>query len=360
MLKRLLLFYRTILRVSMHTFKQKNRKKLVLKISSAIFLGFIIILMGLLFWYNINTAPLNNKGEKISVIIKQGATPSQIASQLQSDKIIRSALAFRINARLNNVENKLQAGTYILSPAMNVQQITDYLVTGRVDSLSITFLPGATLAQNIKVLEKAGFSQTEIDKALKKDYKSPLFAGKPTDADLEGYIFGETYTFSKSTSVEEILETTFDQFYKVLSQNNLIKAYQDEGFTLFQAITLASIVQREASGGEEPQIAQVFLTRLQKDMPLGSDPTYQYIADKLGLKRSPLLDNPYNTRIYKGLPPGPIATPGLPALKAVANPADTTYLFFLHGDDDKAYFAHTFEEHEINIKKHCQVKCQLL
>ncbi len=338
----------------------KNNKKTVIRIITITALTVTIFIIGFLFWYNISSSPLNPNGSATTVTIKPGSTPAQIGGQLQESKIIRSALAFRIHAKIQNVENKLQAGSYSLSPSLNLAQITDFLVGGKVDSLTITFLPGATLADNKKVLQKAGYTEAQIEQAFTKKYDSPLFAGKPSTADFEGYIFGETYTFSKDTSVETVLETTFDQFYKVLKQNNLIEAYKKDDFTLFQAITLASIIQREANGGEEPQIAQVFLSRLEKNMPLGSDPTYQYIADKLGVKRSTTLDNPYNTRIYQGLPPGPIATPGVPALKAVANPSDTDYLFFLHGDDDEAYFAHNYAQHEINIKKHCQKKCQLL
>jgi UPF0755 protein len=109
-----------------------------------------------------------------------------------------------------------------------------------------------------------------------------------------------------------------------------------------------------------PQIAQVFYLRLAQSMPLGSDVTYQYIADRTGVARDPDLDSPYNTRRYAGLPPGPIATPGLKALLAVANPAQTDYLYFLSGDDDITYFGRTFQEHEANIKNHCQEKCQIL
>lgn len=260
----------------------RNKKKTVFKIATVVAIVFVVILMGVLFWYNISSSPLNPKGTSTTVTIKAGSTPAQIANQLQEEKIIRSATAFRINAKFQGVENKLQAGSYSLSPSFNLTQIIDYLVSGKVTSTTITFLPGATLADNKKVLLKAGYQESEINQAFAKKYESPLFAGKPETADLEGYIYGETYTFSKDTPVETVLETTFDQFYKVLTQNNLIESYKKEDFTLFQAITLASIIQREANGGEEPQIAQVFLSRLKKDMPLGSDPTYQYIADKLG------------------------------------------------------------------------------
>lgn len=92
-------------------------------------------------------------------------------------------------------------------------------------------------------------------------------------------------------------------------------------------------------------------------MPLGSDVTYHYAADKLGVEPSPSLESPYNTRIHKGLPPGPIATPGLSALMAVADPASGDYLYFLSGDDDKTYYAKTEQEHQANIENHCKIKC---
>jgi UPF0755 protein len=131
--------------------------------------------------------------------------------------------------------------------------------------------------------------------------------------------------------------------------------------TLFQAITLASIIQREdGDASSQSQLAQVFYSRMKAGMTLGSDVTYQYIADKTGVARDPNLDSPYNTRRYAGLPPGPISVPSLSALKAVASPASGNYLYFLSGDDDKIYFARTNAEHEANIAAHCKIKCSAL
>ena len=223
-------------------------------------------------------------------------------------------------------------------------------------------MPGATVAQNKKVFEDLGYSTSVVDAAFAKTYTSALFDGKPASADLEGYVYGETYSFVTGTSVETILERTFSEYLSAVKENNLVSRYASHGLSLYEGITLASIVQKEASasGDDMPQIAQVFYKRLASDMPLGSDVTYQYIADKTGVKRDPSLDSPYNTRIYKGLPPGPIATPGLKALLAVASPASGDYLYFLSGDDDVTYFAKTLEEHEANIKNHCHEKCQIL
>jgi UPF0755 protein len=244
-----------------------------------------------------------------------------------------------------------------LSPGDSTQTIVKHLVDGSVDYFNITFLPGATLAENRTVLIKAGYSKQDVDTALSGTYPIPLFDTKPSGGDLEGYIYGETYRIASSATVADILNTTFAQYEQVIKDNNLVAKFKAHGLTLYQGITLASIVQREAVKGSEAQIAQVFYLRLAQNMPLGSDVTYQYIADKTGVPRDPNLDSPYNTRVKTGLPPGPISVPGLASLKAVADPAAGDYLYFLSGDDDVTYYAHTLSEHEANIKAHCQVKC---
>ena len=152
----------------------------------------------------------------------------------------------------------------------------------------------------------------------------------------------------------------FQVYANVLEKNNLAAQFKTQGLTVYEGITLASIIQRESIGGDEPQIASVFYNRKVAGMPLGSDVTYQYAADKAGVARDTELNSPYNTRVVVGLPPGPIAAPGLNALKAVAAPAKTDYLFFLSGDDDITYYGRTLSEHESNIKAHCQAKCQII
>ncbi len=314
-------------------------------------------------WYQQQLAAVDTTDtEKVKVTIELASSPNAIASLLEDEGLIRSDTAFLWYTRFMGVQGQLQAGTYRLSPSESTPEIVDHLVKGNVDSFDITFLPGATLAQDRTVLMEAGYSETEVDAALNASYESPLFAGKPAGTDLEGYIYGETYRFGDTASVQDILTHVFEVFYGVIEENNLIAAYQAQGLSLYEGITLASIVQREASGNNDDQyqIAQVFYSRLNLGMVLGSDVTYQYIADKLGVPRDPNLDSPYNTRRYAGLPPGPIAAPGLQALLAVAHPAEGDYLFFLSGDDHVTYFARTLEEHEANIANHCQLKCQIL
>ena len=336
-------------------------KKIALYSGLGLILLVFVLISGSFIWYQTQLRPVSsNKNELIKVTVKTGLTPSAIGQLLKDKHIIRSQLAFSIYTRITGVQNKLQAGTYRLSAGETTSGIAKHLVEGNVDSFSIRFLPGATLAQNRDVLLKAGYSADEVNTAMAGTYSSPLFDTKPQSSDLEGYIYGETYNFSSNATVGDIFSRTFAQYAKVIKTNDLVARFKAHGLTLYQGITLASIIQREALKGSEAQISQVFYSRLATNMPLGSDVTYQYIADKTGTARDPGLDSPYNTRIKTGLPPGPISVPGLSSLKAVADPAAGNYLYFLSGDDNVTYYAQTLAQHEANIKAHCQVKCSTL
>lgn len=341
--------------------KKKNIKRIILWIASVLIGLTLLGVAAIAIWYNIQLSPVDStRTEKTRVEIVSGASPSEIADTLKDHDLIRSQTAFLWYTRLTGVQNFLQAGTYRLSSSESTPAIVEHLKAGKVDSFDITFLPGATLADNKKAFLDAGYTEAEVTAGFMATYESPLFTGKPAGTDLEGYIYGETYTFGVGASVEDILTHVFETYYQVIQGNELEAKFTTQGLSLFQGITLASIVQREAIGGDEPQIAQVFLSRLSIGMVLGSDVTYQYIADKTGVPRDTNLDSPYNTRRYAGLPPGPISAPGLKALQAVGSPAQGDYLYFLSGDDDVTYFARTFEEHQANIADHCKVKCTIL
>lgn len=299
--------------------------------------------------------------EKVPVEIVSGMVPSQIADALKQEGVIRSPLMFLVYTRLTGTQDTLQAGNYKFSPADSLKKVVSQLQAGpEVDEIEVTFKPGATLADNKKELLSLGYSAEDIDAAFKAEYDHPLFATKPAGVDLEGYLYGETHRFVKGTPLKTILTRYFDDYYEVVTKNNLVDSYKQQNLTLYQGITLASIVQRESGGDDKAGIAQVFLKRLSSDMQLGSDVTYQYIADKEGNPRDVNYDSPYNTRRYTGLPPGPIATPGVDALIAVGKPAAGDYLYFLSGDDNITYFARTLAEHEANIREHCQEKCTIL
>lgn len=336
-----------------------KKKRLWLWALLAVLAVILVAAAGSVLWYKLSLQPVSSKATQRSRIkITEGMSPSEIGSLLEKDKLIRSKFAFDIYTRLSGTRSQLQAGSYALSPSQTTQAIVNDIVSGKVDQFSLTFLPGATVKEDKAALVKSGYSTVEVNAAFDKAYDHPLFATKPATASLEGYIYGETYQFNGDATVEQILTRSFDEYYTVVKDQNLVAAFKKQGLTLYQGITLASIIQREVPNAtDQKQVAQIFLKRYRSDMTLGSDITAYYGADKEGLERSVAVDTPYNTRIHKGLPPGPIATPGLTALQAVAHPAKGDYLYFLSGDDDVTYYAKTEVEHQANITNHCQVKC---
>lgn len=314
------------------------------------------------------------------IVITSGQSLDEIATTLEKRSVIRSAWAFKLMARLSGKHNAIKAGTCSLARNESAEAIIDKLISGCHDFKVITFYPGATLHKSLSkptsmdvtdILLAAGYSQAEIDTAFAKTYTTrgiDLFEGKPASADLEGYVYGETYYVASDATVEEVLQTAFDQMVADIEAGGYVEKFRAQGLTLYEGITLASIVQRELSCtsgattcyADQQRIAQVFYSRLDGGMTLGSDVTFYYGADKLGVAPATDLDSPYNTRINTGLPPGPIAAPGEHALDAVANPASTDYLFFIAGDDGNVYYARTNEEHVDNVAKHCQKLCSEL
>ncbi len=349
--------------------KQGKNKKKIAKIFGFIglFLAVAVLVFGGMAFYSYNNS-LNYKrgdGKEIDFSIEEGDTISSIGKELEKYKLINSKFFFNFYAK-NNKLDKVKVGKYQLNSNMTMAEILKTLNDSpNSKKISITFLPGGTIKNAKNVLVKAGFSSEEVDSALAKDYSGKfktLFSGKPKNVDNEGYFWGETHNFEKGVTVQEIVERFFADFEKKIEEKQLVKKYASHNLSLYQGITLASIVQKESLGSldDMKKIAGVFYNRLEANMTLGSDVTYQYIADKNKLDRDVNLESPYNLRIKKGLTPTPIATPGVNALEAVANPVKHEYLFFLSGDDDITYFAKTDAQHQQNIKKHCQKKCQII
>ena len=313
-------------------------------------------------WYNWAISPRSDEDHQVRVVVESGDTAASIADSLYEHELIRSRLAFGLYTQLSGTRSKLQAGGYVLSANQSVASIVEHMTSGKTDEFNITIPPGLTLDGLRDHFKRDGFSDAEITAAFNKDYEHPLLASRPADATLEGYIYPETYRMSADRGLDALFVRTFDQMYKVLQEGKYLDEYAKRNLTIHQGVTLASIVQKEVKNPvDQKQVAQVFLKRLADGISLGSDVTYMYAAEQMGVRATPSLESPYNTRKYAGLPPGPIANMNPSALEAVAFPAPGDYLYFVAGDgadEGKTFFARTEAEHEANVAAHCHVLCR--
>lgn len=331
-----------------------------------------IFAVGGFFWYKDSLAPIiknctETRCEDISFVVEDGETVDKISKKLEEEGIIKSAFFFKAYHKIEKHNETLKSGKYTLNKGLSTQEIIEILIAGTKESnvFNFTIVPGETIFNVKKKLQEIGYASSEIESAFSKQYDFDMLKKRPEGASLEGFLFGETYEFYSNATVETILETFLRKMDETIRENDLEAAYSKQGLTLFEGITLASIIQKESYPAEQPTVAQVFLLRKKKNWKLGSDVTASYAADIIDPERKVYtsnaailnIDSCYNTRKNIGLPCGPIASPSKSALLAVANPADTSYLYFLTGDDGKMYYSYTDAEHQKNARDHCKVLC---
>ena len=317
--------------------------------------------------------------------IKTNQTISDIAENLKKAGLIRSDFAFKTYLKLSNKSAKIKAGTYSLRANLSAKEIVEQMEKGVASSevFNLTVLPGETLKEIKQKLIKLGYLSEQIDTALLKKYDSPVLKGlydnegkltnpaQPANVALEGYLYGETYQFYKGETVEHIFETMINQLNSVVVANHIEEKFQKRGFSLREGLILASIIQKEAHSEDMPGVSMVFQNRLKVGMTLGSDVTATYAADLVNPNRDRNdpnnnlrvleTDNLYNTRKHTGLTPGPICSPGITAILAVAKPDENkrSMRYFLTGDDGKMYYSVTDTEHTQKIRDYCQKLCSV-
>jgi UPF0755 protein len=279
--------------------------------------------------------------------VRSGASLGEVARDLEARGLIRNAVAFKLLARYRKLDGAVQVGEYELSAAFAPAEILTRIVEGRVVVYEVVIPEGLTAARIALRLEAAGLSNA---------VEFSAFAFNPASAEslgvegvtLEGYLFPETYRLPHGLGVREVAEVLVGQFLEVWHEIEPQARRQE--LSMLEVVTLASIVEKETAAPEErPLIASVFRNRMKRGMRLETDPTVIYgIPDFDGnLRRRDLenAENPYNTYQIPGLPPGPIANPGADALRAVVNPAESDYLFFVSRNDGTHVFSKTYSEH---------------
>ena len=292
------------------------------------------------------THPLNEHGPDQVFYVRQGATLRDVADRLEKEGIISSKGLLVLWSRAMHSGTRIKAGEYRLSSAMTPLKILDMLTKGHVLTHTVTIPEGFTIRQIAQELDRKGLTKKDkfVGLAMDPDLAHKYGLSSPT---LEGYLYPDTYRFSRDQSALSIIDVMVKRFFEKIAP--LRPDIETSGMGLEQVVTIASLIEKETGRGEErPVIASVFLNRLKKGMRLQSDPTVIYgIADFNGnlTRRHLKQEGPYNTYRIRGLPPGPIASPGLAAIQAVLFPAQTDYLFFVSKNDGTHQFSRTLAEH---------------
>lgn len=319
----------------------------------------VLGMVGVRQYYNANLKPVSGGGDTQTITVEKGATVDQVAQLLQDKKLIRSSLVFQLYIRSKETKNPLIAGTYNIQPSLSIPEIVSILSRGKVATNLVTILPGQRIDQVRESLINAGFKEDAVDRALDPAMyaDNPALVDKPAEANLEGYLYPESFQRTTSTKPEEIVAASLKLMDEHLTPE-IRSAYAAKGLSVYQGIILASIVEQEAfKQNDRDQIAQVFLSRLKIGMPLQSDPTAKYGAVKAGQGASLTYESPYNTYRNTGLPPTPISNVSGGSLKAVGMPAATDWMYFVAGDDGMVHFSRTLDEHEALTKQYCTKLC---
>ena len=298
-------------------------------------------------------------GESRLFAVDYGEPTFSITNRLQSEGFIADAGALRDYLVYSGKDTSLQAGEFMLSPGMNALEIANAMQDSTPTHVRFSILPGWWLEEIAAALPTSGLSFSQeafLSAAADPIVASLILQHIPAENSVEGFLFPGTYRLARDLTVDQFITTLLDEFEARLDPD-LSEGFERQGLSLYQAVTLASIVQREAVAEDEmPLIASVYLNRLAMGMKLDADPTVQYA---IGLDaasgswwKSPLsledlqVSSPYNTYQVNGLPPGPIANPGLKALQSIARPAQTPYYYFRAACDGSGRhtFARTLEE----------------
>ena len=294
------------------------------------------------------------EGNEQFVTIEPGSSTRTIAQRLIDAGVVRDDKTFRAALWRSGRARGLQAGEFRFDRPMTPTEVIEKIARGDVYNRRITFPEGLTIQEMARIYEQQKFGKAAAFAAAARD-ASPIRDIDPAATDLEGYLFPETYALPRDATAAKLVELMVARFRQLFTAE-MQQAAQALDLTPRQAVTLASLVEKEtAVPSERSMVAAVYLNRLKIGMGMQADPTVIYALQRAGrydgnLRRDDLqFDSPYNTYRYPGLPPGPIASPGLAALQASVAPAKVDYLYFVSRNDGSHVFARTLAEHNENV-----------
>lgn len=321
-------------------------------------LCFFFLAFGLLWSVNSReTSSVDGRNQTIYMHIRSGMSVREIGTQLENRGIIKSSFQFWLTAKVHGYDDKIKSGSYALHTDMDSQEVLDLFVAGKTSRIKFTIPEGYRVRDIAKRLDAEGIVEEKEFLRQAKHYRpfSYIEHHDGTFYDCEGFLFPDTYTFDAGVEIKDILREMSEDFDHRLTKEMRSRA-EEEGLSVYELVILASLVEKEAKFEEDrPIIAQVLLKRLEIGMPLQCDSTLQYLRDtpkeEVSLKDTQV-DSPYNSYQHTGLPPGPVANPGLASIKAVLYPANTDYLYFVADHDGHNHYSSTYDEHKNLVERY--------
>ena len=306
---------------------------------------------GLMIYYH---APYDDRAREVFFPVQKGESFRSVSRNLAQEGLLRRPELFDVLARLQGLDQRVKAGEYLFDSSWSPARILDALCRGTVVLRRLTVPEGLTFREIAVLMGRAGLADPEEVLRICRDPDFVRELGLE-GATLEGYLFPDTYHFAPGLPARELLDHMVDRFREVYD-SEMQEKQQAMGLTLLEVVTLASIVEKESGhAGEKPLVASVLHNRLVRRMLLQCDPTVVYGIEGFEgrITRSHLrTPHPYNTYIHPGLPPGPIANPGLDSLRAVLEPAETNYLYFVSRNDGSHQFSTNLRDHNRAVSKY--------
>lgn len=311
-----------------------------------------VLFMGLCYLVFGRTEPVAvaDPQQKIYITVKPGMDADAIANELLKHGIIDSKFSFWWQVKAGGLQDKFKAGTYLLSPHMETEAALAKLISGETTTIKFTIPEGFGIKEIAERLAQEGLVDEKKFLNLAKDYTPYDYVERKENVRYaaEGFLFPDTYEIQSDVSEKDIMAMMAQDFDQRLDKKLRARA-EEMNLSIYDLVTLASLVEKEARYDEDrPIIAQVFFKRLKIGMPLQSDTTLQYLLDDPKEDVSiadTKIESPYNTYQHYGLPPGPIASPGLAAIEAVLYPADTDYLYFVADRQGHNHYSSSYDEH---------------
>ena len=307
-----------------------------------------------LFYYQ-GTRPASQDSRSITFEVQPGMTLKQVTLELFNQRLILSPSAFQAIAYIQDKEKQIMVGEFSLSPSMLPTEIILRLTSGKTILYPLTIPEGYRITEIASLLDTQGLASSEVFILQTQDKDLIKSMDIPTDS-LEGYLFPETYYLSKLTPEKKIVQKMVNTFKEKVLKPQLLKSTKESPLSLHEIITLASLIEKETGlDSERKLISSVFHNRLRKNMRLQTDPTVIYAIEKFDgniRKRDLKIDSPYNTYRYKGLPPGPISSPGIKSIEAAIFPIKSNHLYFVSRQDGSHHFSSTLVEHNQAVKKY--------